>query len=207
MWRTRDEHGRMLCPACAVSTHPVLTSRQEQEWGRHLIEGHGWTEDDVARAHPADLGHIHTELHDPRNSDTLAPARHRHAALRRTAHESEDDSLIMHCPWDGSGQVIGSSDGSISCGFCARTFTVRLQPAYPAAPITDPATGEPLESNDPSLSAPAPPLPDAPPPAPAAPPVGLGDSGEDAPMDPEDDSAPPYLSRLDYVRQLAVARR
>lgn len=46
----------------------------------------------------------------------------------------EDNIWTGNCPWCGSGQIIGQSDGTVSCGYCDRTYTVRLQPTYPAMP-------------------------------------------------------------------------
>lgn len=52
----------------------------------------------------------------------------------KIAHESEDDTQPLHCPFCGSGQTVGGSDGSIHCDWCQRSFTVRMQPNYPAMP-------------------------------------------------------------------------
>lgn len=52
----------------------------------------------------------------------------------RLAHESGDGVTIRHCPFCGSGQVIGRSDGNTECSFCNSAFLVRVQPMYSAFP-------------------------------------------------------------------------
>lgn len=52
----------------------------------------------------------------------------------KLAHESDDDTTPLHCPFCGSGQIVGNSDGSIGCEYCKRAFTVRVQPAFSAMP-------------------------------------------------------------------------
>lgn len=54
----------------------------------------------------------------------------------RHAHDSGDGERIFHCPFCGSGNVTGRSDGSISCGFCFSSFTVQVQPTHPFMPQT-----------------------------------------------------------------------
>lgn len=50
------------------------------------------------------------------------------------AHQSGDGITICHCPFCGSGQVIGRSDGNTECSFCNQSFLVRVQPMYSAFP-------------------------------------------------------------------------
>jgi hypothetical protein len=50
------------------------------------------------------------------------------------AHQSGDGVTIAHCPFCGSGQVIGRSDGNTECSFCNQSFLVRVQPMYSAFP-------------------------------------------------------------------------
>lgn len=52
----------------------------------------------------------------------------------KEAHESGDGVTIRHCPFCGSGQVIGRSDGNTECSFCNSAFLVRVQPMYSAFP-------------------------------------------------------------------------
>lgn len=203
--RQRDASGRYLCPHCVASgvqpTWAKSATAPETVAG-HLAAAHGWDEERLATVHPDDLRDHHAELHDPRNGDVLAPATHQHqaarAGLRALAHESEDDSLLSHCPWDGSGQLIGSSDGTVTCGACGRSFTVRLQPSFPAMPQTDPTTGMPLAAPggpDPSVGA----MGGGMPPDPSAAPVGpsTGMPGQPPPpQDPQDPTRPPAMAAV-----------
>jgi hypothetical protein len=50
------------------------------------------------------------------------------------AHQSGDGVTICHCPFCGSGQVIGRSDGNTECSFCNQSFLVRVQPMFSAFP-------------------------------------------------------------------------
>lgn len=62
--------------------------------------------------------------------------------LKYISHEAppgQDD--LKHCPWCGSGQVVGRSDGNIECGYCGKTFMVKEQPAFSDTPQT--IDGEP----------------------------------------------------------------
>jgi hypothetical protein len=68
------------------------------------------------------------------------------------AHESGDGISITHCPFCGSGQVIGRSDGNAECQFCNAAFLVRVQPMYSAFPQS--VNGMPVQI--PGMPAPAP---------------------------------------------------
>lgn len=50
------------------------------------------------------------------------------------AHQSGDGITIAHCPFCGSGQVLGRSDGNTECSFCNQSFMVRVQPMFSAFP-------------------------------------------------------------------------
>ncbi|MCX4799584.1 hypothetical protein OG497_37655 [Streptomyces sp. NBC_01242] len=50
------------------------------------------------------------------------------------AHQSGDGITIVHCPFCGSGQVLGRSDGNTECQFCNQAFMVRVQPMFSAFP-------------------------------------------------------------------------
>jgi len=54
----------------------------------------------------------------------------------RIAHDMGDGETPLHCPMCGSGQTTARSDGGIDCGFCGKTYTVRVQPRFPATPQT-----------------------------------------------------------------------
>ncbi|MFI0967101.1 hypothetical protein ACH4S8_37805 [Streptomyces sp. NPDC021080] len=89
------------------------------------------------------------------------------------AHQSGDGVTIAHCPFCGSGQVLGRSDGNTECMFCNQSFMVRVQPMYSAFPQT--IDGMPVD------------IPGMPPGAPAGmPPGGMPPGG-----DPGAAGAPP----------------
>lgn len=68
------------------------------------------------------------------------------------AHQSGDGVTIAHCPFCGSGQVIGRSDGNAECSFCNQAFMVRVQPMFSAFPQT--VDGMPVDI--PGMPSPAP---------------------------------------------------
>jgi hypothetical protein len=101
------------------------------------------------------------------------------------AHQSGDGVQICHCPFCGSGQVIGRSDGNSECSFCNQAFLVRVQPMYSAFPQS--VNGMPVD------------IPGMPPAAgmpgmdPAAGGMPPGAEGEMPPgEDGEDEGAPPF---------------
>lgn len=58
----------------------------------------------------------------------------------------EDNIHTGQCPFCGSGQVIATSDGGVSCEFCKASFSVQIQPQYPAFPQT--IDGQPVNVPD-----------------------------------------------------------
>lgn len=54
---------------------------------------------------------------------------------QKVAHgfDPGDDSIVRHCPFCGSGNVWGKSDGNVHCEFCGKDYTVQVQPEYPQA--------------------------------------------------------------------------
>jgi uncharacterized Zn finger protein (UPF0148 family) len=95
---------------------------------------------------------------------------------RVLAHDtSMVDAVARHCPFCGSGQTLGNSDGTISCGYCEQTYLVRLAPEFPAMPQVDPATGAPVGAGTPldASGQPVPPgSPSGAPTGPSGPPSG-----------------------------------
>lgn len=67
----------------------------------------------------------------------------RTAALIKKAHDSGNQVDIYHCPFCGSGQVVGRSDRTVECTFCHAVFTVQVQPMYSGVPQT--IDGSPVE--------------------------------------------------------------
>ncbi|THA72549.1 hypothetical protein E6R60_26845 [Streptomyces sp. A0642] len=145
------------------------------------------------------------------------------------AHQSGDGITIAHCPFCGSGQVIGRSDGNTECSFCNQSFLVRVQPTYSAfpqsvggAPVDIPGMPDPAMGGMPPGGAPGEEGMDD---GGGTPPFGGDADGDDQgaegpPDDSEDDSgggAPPFgkkessyrtgrgqrLSRPSYIGYLA----
>jgi hypothetical protein len=73
----------------------------------------------------------------------------------KLAHDPGDPVLCSHCPFCGSGQITGRSDGGIDCAFCGQSFIVRVQPAFPGMPQA-PGMGAPTDVG-PDMSAMPPP--------------------------------------------------
>ncbi|MGW7100423.1 hypothetical protein [Streptomyces sp. NPDC054838] len=105
------------------------------------------------------------------------------------AHQSGDGITISHCPFCGSGQVIGRSDGNTECSFCNQAFLVRVQPMYSAYPQS--VGGMPVDiPGMPPAGAPAPGMTpgDAPVDGAGEPPAD-GEDGGGAPFGGDDDSS------------------
>ncbi|MET7363240.1 hypothetical protein ABZS76_33050 [Streptomyces sp. NPDC005562] len=97
------------------------------------------------------------------------------------AHQSGDGITIAHCPFCGSGQVIGRSDGNTECSFCNQSFLVRVQPMYSAFPQS--IDGMPVD------------IPGMPPSGAAGVPPGGGPAAEGGAPGPDGDDAggaPPF---------------
>lgn len=87
-------------------------------------------------------------------------------SMSKEAHDSGDGETIYHCPFCGSGDVVGGSDGTCSCGFCKKAFTVQVQPRFKNMPQT--VNGEPY--NIPGMPG-------------GGPDAGMADIGMDPPPD------------------------
>lgn len=109
--------------------------------------------------------------------------------LRAVAHQSGDGITICHCPFCGSGQVIGRSDGNTECSFCNQSFLVRVQPMFSAFPQS--IDGMPVQI--PGM--PPPTMPGMPPGGdpndPSAMPPGAG-GPEGGPESGDDGGGPPF---------------
>ncbi|MGW9067934.1 hypothetical protein ACWGQT_00580 [Streptomyces yangpuensis] len=103
------------------------------------------------------------------------------------AHQSGDGVTISHCPFCGSGQVIGRSDGNAECSFCNQAFMVRVQPMYSAFPQS--VGGMPVEiPGMPPMGAPGAGVP------PGGDPMAEGGAPADGEEDGEGGGAPPFGS-------------
>jgi hypothetical protein len=126
-----------------------------------------------------------------------------HGIGTRTAHDPGDPLVTSHCPFCGSGQVVGRSDGTISCDFCGQSYIVRVQPAFPGMPQMPMGPGAPSDVGpdgglvDPGMVGPdgMPADGDGPPPGDSEPGggpfEGPDDGDAEAPPGDDDDSGPP----------------
>lgn len=134
--------------------------------------------------------------------------------IRTEGHVYSDESVIGHCVFCGSGDVVGRSDGSVECQLCHRGFVVMEQPLHAAQPAPDyqsmaiDGTGlNDTTASDPIEEAPA----FAPPPQPTAPTPQAQQPPQDDQQPPPKTSALRYrtasghpLSREDFVRHVAI---
>lgn len=114
------------------------------------------------------------------------------AALVKEAHDPGDPLITSHCPFCGSGQVVGRSDGTIGCdlGFCGQSYIVRVQPAFPGMPQMPSGPGAPSDIGpDGGLVDPGMIGPDGMPPDEGMPPGE--DDGDGAPPFGDDAGGPP----------------
>lgn len=72
----------------------------------------------------------------------LTPMAPRGQPRRRQGHGFAQTDTVKHCPFCGSGDVWGGSDGTITCEFDGATFQVSVEPEYPSAPGN--MNGQPL---------------------------------------------------------------
>lgn len=117
--------------------------------------------------------------------DALGPARG--GIGTRVAHDPGDPLITSHCPFCGSGQVAGRSDGTIGCDFCGQSYIVRVQPAFPGMPQMPGSPGAPSDAGpDGGLVDPGMVGPDGMPMD-----EGEGPPGDDDGVPPGADDAPP----------------
>ena len=110
MSRTRNDKGQLVCEECQGMNTP--------DWTTH-----------------SSLTPIEAREMTRRQAEALVSVK-RISRLRTVAHDSGDNAIINHCPFCGSGAVIGGSDGTVTCDFCHSPFTVQVQPAHPFMPQT-----------------------------------------------------------------------
>src|SRR5690606_5313921 len=84
----------------------------------------------------------------------------------KTGHFSADPTVVSHCPFCGTGGIVGRSDGTIECTICTKAFVVMEQPLHTFMPSKDPGAAIKSDGQDPL-------------------------AGEDAFHDPESASPPP----------------
>lgn len=52
----------------------------------------------------------------------------------RVAHILADQTVVAHCCFCGSGDIVADSDQTVHCSFCNRAFVVMEQPTFPSTP-------------------------------------------------------------------------
>ena len=57
-----------------------------------------------------------------------------HLPRTHVAHLGNDPEAVYHCPFCGSGALVGGPDGSVTCGVCERTYMVFIQPQFSGMP-------------------------------------------------------------------------
>jgi hypothetical protein len=114
--------GRMICTYCGAENpdsesvcsntggrHSLASSSDKQELGMGQGAGPGLDVD------PSDLHGSKTKDH-------------------KVGHGFAQTDTVKHCPFCGSGDVWGGSDGTITCEFDGATFQVSVEPQFPSAP-------------------------------------------------------------------------
>lgn len=54
------------------------------------------------------------------------------------------EEAVHHCPFCGSKNVTGGSDGTVECGFCSKVVKVYIEPTHPSMPLT--VDGQPYQA-------------------------------------------------------------
>ena len=158
--RQRNDKGQLVCDSCKNNpapawntTHSALSVVDQQEMRRREAEA---------------------------ISSIVRVRKAKHAGILVVAHDSGDNAIINHCPFCGSGAVVGGSNGTVTCDFCHTPFTVQVQPAHPFMPQTidgapTPPAGMPGDAPT-EMSAPVDPT--------------VNEQGEDVAADPLGDADP-----------------
>lgn len=116
-------------------------------------------------------------------------------AQHKHAHDSGDGETIFHCPFCGSGNVSGRSDGTVECAYCHSTFTVQVQPSNPNMPQT--VNGEPYDIPGMPGQIDKPQPGDGSAPSPDAPPAGDTEGDNPGPEIGEDAGENPFAKDTD----------
>jgi hypothetical protein len=66
----------------------------------------------------------------------FTPIKQSESMMRKQAHDASENEDLRHCPFCGSGKIIGRADGTVECEFCHHYFTVQVQPQFPNFPQT-----------------------------------------------------------------------
>jgi hypothetical protein len=113
----KDPDTKEICPNTKGSKHTLESRKDKEYWGQGYGPG------------PGQSGVKYSP--DSRGWDGNTKK------IISTYHESHgfsQDDVCRHCFACGSGDVIGRSDGSISCEFCGKIFTIQVQPEFSEMP-------------------------------------------------------------------------
>jgi len=72
----------------------------------------------------------------PTKTKPFTPVKQSESMMRKQAHDASENEDLRHCPFCGSGKIIGRADGTVECEFCHHYFTVQVQPQFPNFPQT-----------------------------------------------------------------------
>jgi hypothetical protein len=156
--REGDAHERRLTYKDWLKQHKA-PEEVKAPWDREY--SHGW---EMGQRHGEDLDHAplhempeHLEQSDhpdhffsgySRGLELAVPKRFAvlvapDSPFNVVAHISGNQVDLSHCPFCGSGSIIGRSDGTVECGYCTSVFTVQIQPSYNGFPQS--VDGQPYE--------------------------------------------------------------
>jgi hypothetical protein len=124
----KPTEGRMVCTYCGAvnpdseevcpdtgARHHLISSSDKQELGMGYGKGPGFQQGTT----------------DPRGAGIAEDKKKLH---QHSGHGFAQTDTVKHCPFCGSGDVWGGSDGTITCEFDGATFQVSVEPQYPSAP-------------------------------------------------------------------------
>ena len=97
-----------------------------------------WSANDMAESvhEMTSLGGVSANLDQAKAAAEQAATGGTKTGARHLAHDSGDGADLSHCPFCGSGSIIGGHDGTVSCEFCGKNFTVQVQPEFKGMPQT-----------------------------------------------------------------------
>lgn len=154
--QTHPTSGKKVCTNCLSANLPEWTMTYGQrtaaampeewlksnspEWQAGFAKG---LADAAEGALNFDNRHVGTEFGDGwdtavsiHNDPNTAGEYWGTVSMKHHAHDSGDGETIAHCPFCGSGSLVGGADGTVECSFCRRYFTVQVQPEFAAMPQT-----------------------------------------------------------------------
>jgi hypothetical protein len=110
-----DPDIKSICPD-THTTHVLVSASDKQTQGQGYGPGPG-------------------SDNSPYEREKMNQTKSKEAGLSRSlGHGFAQTDTVKHCPFCGSGDVWGGSDGTVSCEFCSAVFQVSVEPAYPSAP-------------------------------------------------------------------------